>query len=62
MTFEEFTAVWVAALREAPLPIIGVEAISQSLDLRSMTRTCVSVVEARGQPHAEEQMMTSMAA
>lgn len=50
MTFEEFTAVWVAMLQDAALPIVGVEAVSQSLDLRSMTRTCVSVVEARGQP------------
>lgn len=50
MTFEAFTALWVATLHGAGLPTLGVEAVSQVLDLRSLGRTCTSAVEPRGQP------------
>jgi hypothetical protein len=53
MTYEEFKKAWIWALRESTLPIIGVDLIDETLDLRSTDRICKSAVGPSGGQHAE---------
>jgi hypothetical protein len=53
MTYDEFKQSWTMALRESGLPIMGVDPIEETLDLRSMDRTCKSFVEPLGRQDAE---------
>lgn len=54
VTHDEFKRVWIWALQQSSLPIMGPEPIQESLDLRMMDRTVKSFVEsAGGQPDAE---------
>jgi len=48
VTYDEFKQAWIGALRESGLPVIGVEPIKESLDLRFMDRTVWSAVEPFG--------------
>ena len=51
MTYEDFKATWVQAVRSA-LPLAGVEPVEESLELRSMDRVVRSFVEPHGGQHA----------
>lgn len=59
MTYDEFKKVWVWALRESGLPIIGPEPIDETLDLRTTDRTCRTFVEPFGSQHAESFHVTA---
>lgn len=48
MTYAEFKQAWTWALRDSALPIFGVDPIQESVDLRTMDRTCESFVEPFG--------------
>ena len=48
MIYEQFKKVWIRALQESRLPVISVDLVEESLDLRSMRRRCRSVVESVG--------------
>lgn len=53
MTYDEFKNAWIWALRESALPIIGVDPVDETLDLRSTDRICKSAVLPLGGQHAE---------
>lgn len=53
MTYDEFKKAWGLSLRESGLPIMGVEPIEETIDLRTMDRTCESLVEPFSGQHAE---------
>jgi len=53
MTYDEFKKAWIWALRESTLPIIGVDAVDETLDMRSTDRVCKSAVMPFGGQHAE---------
>ena len=48
MSYDEFKRAWIQALQESGLPIIGLEPVTESLDLRFMTRKVWSGVEPFG--------------
>lgn len=48
MTYDELKKAWIRALQESGLPIVGVESVDESLDLRLMHRKVRSVVETFG--------------
>src|SRR4051794_8261680 len=52
MTYDEFKAAWLSALRESGLSIMGVRPIEETLDLRTTDRTCKTFVEPLGGQHA----------
>jgi hypothetical protein len=49
VTYRDFKRAWVAALRDSGLRKIGIDYVTESLDLGSMRRTCTSGVEPMGQ-------------
>jgi hypothetical protein len=49
VTYRDFKRAWVTALRDSGLRNIGIDHVTESLDLASMRRTCKSVVEPVGQ-------------
>jgi hypothetical protein len=53
MTYDELKKAWVRSLRESGMPIMGVEPIEETLDLRTLGRTCKTYVEPFGGQHAE---------
>jgi len=53
VNYDEFKQAWVWAVRESGLPIIGLDPIDETLDLRSTERTCKSFVESPRRQHPE---------
>ncbi len=49
VTYRDFKRAWVAALHDSGLRNIGIDDVTESLDLGSMRRTCTSGVEPLGQ-------------
>ena len=52
MTYDEFKKAGGWSSPESGLPIMGVEPIDETIDLRTMDRTCESLVELFGGQHA----------
>jgi hypothetical protein len=50
VTYDEFKALWLLALRESGLRTFGVDALTESLELRATARTAESVVEPYHRP------------
>lgn len=57
MNYDEFKQAWVTSLREARLFVFGVEQLEESLELRTMARRGVTVVE----PHPQRDPFTTTA-
>jgi hypothetical protein len=53
MNYEGFKRLWVWALGESRLAIVGVDPLEETLDLRSTERTCKSFVDATRRQHPE---------
>jgi hypothetical protein len=59
MTYDELKDAWIAALREAGLRIMGTGPVDESLDLRTMDRTCKAFAEPPGGQRAEPLHVTT---
>lgn len=53
MNYEEFKRLWLWALGESRLAILGVDPLEEMLDLRSTERTCKSFVDSPKRQHPE---------
>jgi hypothetical protein len=53
MNYEEFKRLWLWALGESRLAILGVDPLEEMLDLRSTERTCKSFVDPHKRQHPE---------
>jgi len=49
MTYDELKHVWISALRESTLPLLGIDPVQETIDLRSMDRSAKSFVGPLGQ-------------